>query len=91
MSTRKPSALGLRTGAAMAAHDRLAEAPAAVRQPAEGRPVRFTLDLSRERHRFLRVYALDAGTGAAEVVRALLDELRDDEDLAGRVRARLGR
>jgi hypothetical protein len=48
--------------------------------------VRFTLDLDRDRHRFLKRFALDAEVDAARVMKALLDELRDDHSLADRVR-----
>jgi hypothetical protein len=64
-----------------------AEAP---QRPRPEKPVRFTLDLDREHHRFLKSYAAEIeASGAAEVMRALLDELRDDPELAARVRARV--
>ena len=60
------------------------------RRPRPEKPVRFTLDLDREHHRFLKTYAAEIeAKGAAEVMRALLDELRDDPELAARVRARV--
>ena len=53
-------------------------------------PSRFTLDLDRAHHQFLKEYAAEIeAKGASEVMRALLDELRDDPELAGRVRARV--
>jgi hypothetical protein len=69
-------------------------APAATipvpQRPRPEKPVRFTLDLDRERHRFLKGYAAEIeADGAAEVMRALLDELRDDPQLADKVRARI--
>lgn len=50
-----------------------------------GRPVRFTLDLARPQHRFLRRFALDAETDASVVVRTLLAMLEEDSSLAKRV------
>ncbi len=56
---------------------------------AGGKPVRITVDLDPELHRFLKLYALDTGARGAAVVRALLGELRDDPQLSGRVMGRL--
>lgn len=53
------------------------------------RPVRFTLDLAREQHRFLKLFALDAETDASVVVRALLALLAEDAVIAQRVLRRL--
>jgi hypothetical protein len=65
-------------------------APAgAPQRPRPEKPVRFTLDLDREQHRFLKTYAAGFDAKASEVMRALLDELRADEDLAARVRDRV--
>ena len=62
----------------------------APQRPRPEKPFRFTLDLDRAHHQFLKDYALRAETGASKVMRALLDELRDDPELAGRVRDRIG-
>jgi len=59
-------------------------------RPRPEKPVRFTLDLDRARHKFLKNYATEIeARGASEIVRAMLDELRDDPELAARVRARV--
>jgi hypothetical protein len=58
-------------------------------RPRKEKPVRFTLDLDRDRHRFLKQHAVSLDADASQVLRALLDELRDDPALAGRVRDRI--
>jgi hypothetical protein len=59
------------------------------RRPRPEKPVRFTLDLERPYHQFLKEFATQAEVGASKVMRALLDELRDDPELAARVRNRV--
>jgi hypothetical protein len=54
-----------------------------------GKRVRFTLDLSREQHKFLKTFALEAETDASIVVRTLLTRLEQDEVLAKEVFAEL--
>lgn len=56
-----------------------------------GKPVRITVDLDPELHRFLKLYALDSGARGAAVVRALLRELGDDPELSARVLQRLSK
>ena len=51
--------------------------------------VRFTLDLSRKQHRFLKKLAFEEEVNASAVVRALLTQLEEDEALAEAVKARL--
>ena len=58
-------------------------------QKPTGKPVRITVDLDPELHRFLKLYGLDSGARGAAVVRALLEELRDDPELSSRVTERL--
>lgn len=68
----------------------LQPAQAPPRRPPKEPTTRFTLDLDRDHHQFLKQFALEAEVrGAAEVMRALLDELREDPALADRIRARV--
>ena len=53
------------------------------------KPVRFSLDLDLGLHRCLKCFALDSNADASVVIRALLAEMQDDEDLADKVRARV--
>jgi hypothetical protein len=53
------------------------------------RMVRVSVDLPRPDHRFLRDFAYDAESDGMSVMRALLEEMRDDEELAERVLDRL--
>jgi hypothetical protein len=55
----------------------------------EDRRVRYTLDLSREQHRFLKRFAFDAETDASLVMRALLALLETDETVARKLRSKL--
>lgn len=69
-----------------------ASAPApAPQRPANpaGKPTRITLDLDAERYRTLRVRSAELGTKQASVLRALLDELDADPELAARVAQRI--
>lgn len=93
--SRPSGVAGLKRGMAAAAPPAdlradLPESAAPERRPRPEKPVRFTLDLDRDRHQFLKRYTGDIEVrGAAEVLRALLDELRDDPQLAARVRDRI--
>lgn len=53
------------------------------------KPTRITLDLDADRYRVLRVRAAELGTKQAALLRALLDELDADPDLADRVAQRI--
>ena len=55
------------------------------------RMVRVSVDLPRSDHKYLRDFAYDAESDGMSVMRALLEEMRDDEDLAERVLDRLAR
>jgi hypothetical protein len=54
--------------------------------PRPEKPVRFTLDLDKDLHRTLKQFAVSAETDASVVMRVLLALLRDDQELADRVR-----
>ena len=51
--------------------------------------VRFTFDVSREQHRFIKHYVLDAQTTASAATRTLWDLVAEDNTLAQRLGARL--
>ena len=53
------------------------------------RMVRVSVDLPRPSHKYLRNFAYDAESDGMSVMRALLEEMRGDEDLAERVLDRL--
>lgn len=55
------------------------------------RRIRYTIDLDRRLHRVLKLYALDAGVNASEVIRALLGLLEQDPALGQRVQELLER
>ena len=66
------------------------------RQRRTGRPrtkpdrmVRVSVDLPRTYHKYLRDFAYDAESDGMSVMRALLKEMRGDEELAKRVLERL--
>jgi hypothetical protein len=90
--TKRPSSVtGLRKGigtvpaaAVPEDHSRVNDLP-----PRPEKPIRYTLDLDRERHRYLKEYALQIEANASEVVRELLDELRHDPHLSALIRDRI--
>lgn len=55
------------------------------------RMVRVSVDLPRSYHKYLRDFAYDAESDGMSVMRALLEEMRADEDLAERIFDRLAR
>lgn len=65
----------------------MADAPVGRSRPPK--PVRITVDLDPERHKFLKRFALEADAKGTTVLRGLLDELREDPDLAARIHDRL--
>jgi hypothetical protein len=60
-----------------------------VKRAEVAKPVRISVDLPKEQHKFLRRFALDADVDGMRIVRALLSELEEDTRLAQRVRDRL--
>lgn len=75
-SPRRASRAGAGCGAPPVPRQALAE-----RQ----RPVRITVDLVPELHAFLKGWAQERGIVAADVIRQLVRELRDDATLRARV------
>ncbi len=65
------------------------EAPGRRRAVRPEKPVRITVDLDPELHRFLRGFAFEREAKGTEVVRALLDMLRHDPGLAEELGRRL--
>jgi hypothetical protein len=53
------------------------------------RMVRVSVDLPRPDHKYLRDFAYDAESDGMSVMRALLEEMRDDENLGERILDRL--
>jgi hypothetical protein len=51
--------------------------------------VRFTFDVSREQHRFIRQFVLDSETTASAATRALWALVQEDSALAERLRGSL--
>ena len=56
---------------------------------ASDRKVRVSVDLPRPDHKYLRDFAYDAESHGMSVMRALLEEMREDGELAERVLDRL--
>lgn len=53
------------------------------------KPRRITVDLDAERHRVLREFAFAERTKGTEVLRGLLDLLRDEPEVANELRERI--
>ncbi len=56
-----------------------------------GERVRVSLDLSKEQHKALKRFALEAETDASAVLRALLVRLEADQALADEIQAELSK
>jgi hypothetical protein len=78
------------TAAAMASRERARRKTGRPRTNPD-RMVRVSVDLPRPSHKYLRDFAYDAESHGMSVMRALLEEMREDEDLAERVLDRLAR
>ena len=94
-ATKRPSAVdGLRRGAGTVPQVRSddsigrQEDIGTLVPPRPPKPVRVTLDLTQPLHQFLKTWAAHRGVRGAQVLRALLEELETDPDLAIRVRER---
>jgi hypothetical protein len=59
------------------------------KQGRPAKPIRITVDLSSSQHRFLREFCLNTGTKGTAVLRSLLSELAEDEELRSRLTQRL--
>jgi hypothetical protein len=97
--TGKASDLAARMQAT-ATHERprptvVASSPTAINseRPVRSRaetPARFTVELPRAQHRFVKRFALEADSDASTVTRALLNLLETDQQVAERVRGMVG-
>ncbi len=52
--------------------------------------IRFTFDVAREQHRFIKHFVYDSDSTASAVTRALWELVAEDNALAQRVRSRVG-
>ena len=71
------------------AEDSAEETSAEKEQGRPAKPIRITVDLNASQHRFLREYCLDTGAKGTAVLRGLLAELAEDEELRQRLTRRL--
>ena len=73
------------------AEDSTEDTAAEKEQGRPAKPIRITVDLNAQQHRFLREYCLNTGTKGTVVLRGLLVELAEDEELRQRLIKRLKR
>jgi len=71
------------------AEDSTEETAAEKEEGRPAKPIRITVDLNASQHRFLREYCLDTGAKGTAVLRGLLAELAEDEELLQRLTRRL--
>src|SRR5215210_3726800 len=64
---------------------------AATQEGRPAKPIRITVDLSASQHRFLREYCFTTGTKGTAVLRGLLAELAEDDELREHLTQRLRR
>jgi len=67
------------------------DTPLREEQGRPAKPIRITVDLNVHQHRFLREFALDTSTKGTAVLRGLLSELAEDQELRSRLTKRLRR
>jgi hypothetical protein len=86
---RRPSSVkGLSAAGAVGGKAVPLSAPAGESVPG-GKPVRISLDVDRQTHRYLKQFALDTETDIMRVLRALIAEMQADDGLAAKVRNRV--
>lgn len=73
------------------ARDGSEEDPRPAQAGERGKPTRITIDLAAELYSYLRGYARGRDIAAADVVRELIRQMRNDPDLSARVTAELAR
>ena len=73
------------------ARDRSEEDPRPAPAGERDKPTRITIDLAAELYSYLRGYARGRDIAAADVVRELIRQMRNDPDLSARVTAELAR
>jgi hypothetical protein len=73
------------------ARDGSKEDPRPAQAGERGKPTRITIDLAAELYSYLRGYARGRDIAAADVVRELIRQMRNDPDLSARVTAELAR
>ena len=66
-----------------------AEPPQSATRPAKDSGIRFTFDVARDQHRFIRQFVLDSETTASAATRALWGLVQEDNALAERLRGQL--
>jgi hypothetical protein len=71
------------------AEDSAGDTSAQEEQGRPAKPIRITVDLNAHQHRFLREYCLNTGTKGTAVLRGLLSELAEDQELRSRLTQRL--
>ena len=71
------------------AEDSAGDTSAQEKQGRPAKPIRITVDLNAHQHRFLREYCLNTGTKGTAVLRGLLSELAEDQELRARLTQRL--